>query len=237
MFLPSILISGKSCPSWLTSNEQGLENCMTFCVNLSHRDTSNSLLMTKPSGNWIKLSGPLPILACIISKTCLVFDPGAAHMSKIRWWGCVSSKNTGIILTSSCLDKLPTSLSQVRNRNKSANSGFSLSFQRLMLVNCHTMGKSPEKWTVCSLKSGSSNLFFSCLREIVKLWMLTNIPRNGKTHQPAPLDLRSFDGNYSISPVITLLLIMPRQPPNMVNDMSLSTKQKLIETKRCQVER
>ena len=50
-------------------------------------------------------------LACIISRTCLVFEPGEAHMSKILWWGCTSNKNTGIMLTSSCLEIFPHSLS------------------------------------------------------------------------------------------------------------------------------
>ena len=49
--------------------------------------------------------------ACIISRTCLVFEPGEAHMSKILWWGCTSNKNTGIMLTSSCLEIFPHSLS------------------------------------------------------------------------------------------------------------------------------
>ena len=39
---------------------------------------------------------------CIVSSSCSVFEPGAAHMSSVRWCGRASRSNTGTIETASC---------------------------------------------------------------------------------------------------------------------------------------
>ena len=39
--------------------------------------------------------------ACMVSSSCSVFDPGAEHMSRIRWSGCGSSSSTGTMETAS----------------------------------------------------------------------------------------------------------------------------------------
>lgn len=45
--------------------------------------------------------------ACRYSMIWAVFDPGAAHISRILWWGSIFMRRGGIILTASCLLMLP----------------------------------------------------------------------------------------------------------------------------------
>mmetsp|Transcript_8936 Transcript_8936/g.28395 ORF Transcript_8936/g.28395 Transcript_8936/m.28395 type:complete len:236 (+) Transcript_8936:1689-2396(+) len=99
---------GSICASWLVTTRSGEFSRLAWCTSRWHRLYSASLAITIPP--HVASSEPAEH-----SRSCCVFEPGAAHMSRTRWPGRTSSTSGGTIETSSCRLMLPSSTSCVKN--------------------------------------------------------------------------------------------------------------------------